>query len=106
MKLGVVINLSLPAIKLDRKKLNVREPNAGQVVWRLEKCSPTQSNEAVYKVKAPDEDVEWSMKNIKNLHKRLGHASKENSNTALGQLERKNIKDNETESDRSGGSMQ
>ena len=77
MKLGVVINLSLPAIKLKGKKLNARETNAGHLIWRLEICSPAYNSQAVYKIQPEQNEEEWSTMKINNLHKRLGHASTE-----------------------------
>ena len=36
LKLGMVINLSPPAVKLNEKKLEGRETEADHLVWRLE----------------------------------------------------------------------
>ncbi len=57
VKLGIVINLSLPATKINEKKLNLGETKAGHLIRRLEISTTLQNNESIYKI-GPKEGAE------------------------------------------------
>ena len=48
MKMGVIINLSIPVVKLRGKKLEVRETETGHMVWRLRIVEADNKKEMVY----------------------------------------------------------
>ncbi len=76
MKLGVVINLSAPAVKLSGRKLEVRETEAGHLVWILQILKADEKQEMVYQAKE-NPDPELNRTTIRKLHQRFGHTSKE-----------------------------
>ncbi len=75
MKLGVTINLSIPVVKMNGRKLEVRETEAGHLVWRLEMLKTDDRQEMVYQTK-DQKAAEWDITKIRKLHQRFGHTSK------------------------------
>ncbi len=91
-KLGIIINLSAPAVKLNIKKIEATETEAGHLVWRLETLKADNKSEMVFQAETKHEEREWSMNDIRRLHQRFCHTSKK-TGSAVGKCCQK--RDNE-----------
>ena len=90
MKLGIIINLALPAVKLGGKKLEVRETDTGHLIWRLKILLADEKKEMVLQFK-DNEKEKWTLNKILRIHQRFGHASKEKLIQLIDSSERHGI---------------
>ena len=93
-KMGVVINLALPAIKWNGRKLNVLENKNGHLIEKV------NINQEPTKMDAVLVTTKWDQSELKKLHKRFGHASNEklrklleNSKTGMTKRDKKNLEE-------------